>query len=558
MFPSIKLLLELHFNQILVVVCGCLLAKQLFPTRPLRATSPKETEDRNLDAATVYPIGFLWFAVVGAISLISPVPTRTIVGLTAALIAVLTLRSRPSLSEGLDLYRRLCLCPFLIFLVPAIFFLAHFTATEIAQGIDPWLLIERTQSYKVPDHYLQWWVSDNFFKGLPIETNFNPKGKSMWSAGDRPILMGLLDATLSQITNARSITMYYLRVIFISTLVIPVFNSILREELKVKSAAVRFLTLSTIAISPFFLINTIFTWPKMAGLSFGMMGLFLFTKAVRCNNARYAFVGGIALALGLISHTAAMFCLLATLLYTGSNWLISNRASISLRRLGVLTATLMVPLILITQVHGRLLARVTNQTNLLARVQLCVGGSYAHLTPVETVFQSCKKYYERKGISGILEDRRESLRRAFEFTPIAYTASTWNALTTPGNIGNYLRSLNTPFLLTVPMSIGHLTPVFSGLLLIAYMASITFCRVLPFTSTSLLLPIGLLLLVGFSCMLGAYSEMSSHVVPFVIPVFIQLGILLELHRLWSPGFYLYCMTSISLSLAVFVARLNLI
>lgn len=550
MIPAIKLLLEIHLNQCLVVLCGYLLAKQV-----LRTTSSPKTE---VDGASAYILGFLWFAIVGAIALISPVPTRTIIGLTAGLVGVLLYKNRLTILEGWQAYRSLCLFPFLVFLAPAIFFLSHFTATEITKGIDPWLLVDRTLSYRVPDHYLQWLVSENFFKGVPIETNFNPKGNSMWSAGDRPVLIGLLDATFSQVTNASSITMYYLRVIFISSLVLPILNTLLREEFKIQKPSIRFLSLLTISISPFFLVNIFFTWPKMAGLSFGLMGFSLFAKAMRLQRARYAVVGGIGIALGLISHTAAMFCLIATMLYAASVWLLSYRITMPLKQLAGLVIALLLPLLVVTQVHGQLLARVTNQTNLLARVQLCQGGSYAFLTPVESVLESCKKYYERKGFAGVIADRQESLQRAFDFSPLTYTQGVMNAITHPEGLGEYLRSLNTPLLLVVPMSIGHLTPFFAAVLLVAYVVSIGRHKILPFTQVSLLLPIGLILLTLFSCMLGAYTEMSSHVVPFVAPVFIQLGILLELYRLWNPAYFMYVAVSISVSVGVILARLNVL
>lgn len=558
MISTMRFLLETHLDQVLIVACGYLLSRTLLlPNSPRPNSATTEYSD-DIDLPCVYTLGVLWFALVGAVSIISPVPTRTIVGMTFVLVAGLSYYHRVSLSEIGRAYRLFCLYPFLIFLVPAIFFLSHFSGAEISKGIDPWVLIERTSSYHVPDLYLQWLVSDNIYNERPFETNFNPDGKHMWSAGDRPVLIGLLDATFSQITNTSLITLYYLRVILIASLVLPCLNLILRDELKVQRMLVRYLTLFTVAISPFFLVNTIYTWPKMAGLAFGMMGFSLFLKSVRSGRLTYALLSGMALALGLISHTAAMFCLIGALLYTLGAWALVYRTSISLARIALLIGVLIVPVGIISQTHGRLLSRVTNQTNLLPRVQLCRGGSYAVVTPVESLLTSCKRYYRREGMRGILADRGRSIRRAFEFTPAAHLSGIYRGVLQSGNPGEYLRSLNTPYLLHVPTSIGHTTPVFVIILVSAYLISLSRYKVLPFTTTSLLLFTGLALLLLFGCMLAEYSEMSAHVVPFVAPVFIQLGILLELHRLWRPGFLVYCAASVALSVSVLLARLNAI
>lgn len=562
MLPSLQLLAEIHFNQILIVACGYCLILWLFrfsPTPP--AETPKNLPSNCLTFAAVYTAGILWFSLIGAIALIVPISSTLLIwALTLTLIAASANKfiNLVNISNIQTIYKQHCFKPFLIFLPFAIFLLSHFTSAEIAGGIDPWLLIDRTLSYRVPDHYLQWTVSENLFAGSPIEKHFNLNGKQMWSAGDRPVLIGLLEATFSQLTNHQNISLYFLRVIFLTSLLFIAVNALMREEFGVKSGWVRILTLVTLALHPFFLVNIIFTWPKMTGLAFGMMGFLLFSQALRQKDKKYALLGGVAFALGMMSHTAAVFCFIAAALFFPLAYLLNGKDKrISCVDFSKATLSLLLPLLILTQLHSRLLSSATNQTNLLARVQLCRGGSYAFVTPVESVLESCLKYYEKQGFDGVIADRKESLSRAFNFQPKKFLSEIYGAISSKIALGDYLRSLNSPLLLLVPDSIGHLSLCLLGIFAILYLISFKF-NLLKFTKTSLLLPIGFLLLFAYSCMLGEYTEMSSHVVPYIIPFFINLGILLELSRLGRPVYLLYCVAGIAFSVGVLLARVGFI
>jgi hypothetical protein len=293
-------------------------------------------------------------------------------------------------------------------------------------------------------------------------------------------------------------------------------------------------------------------------LACGLAGFLLFSKAIKEQTLHYALIAGVALALGIMCHTAALFCLVAAIIYFPLAWIITKpEEKISFARFAWASLSLLLPLLLLTQVHSRLLASSTNQTNLLARVQLCRGGSYAFITPIESVFESCKKYYERQGVSGILADRVESLSKAFDFKPLQFLNALFETFYSETSLGDFLRSFNTPLLLVVPDSIGNFSLVFLIFFVGLYFLSIRF-KVLLFSKSSLALPIGFLLLFAYSCMLGEYTEMSSHVVPYIITLLIHLGILMELSRLSKLAYLLYCLPGITLSCLILLARLGAI
>lgn len=444
----------------------------------------------------------------------------------------------------------------------------HFTAAEIRAGIDPWLLIDRTLSYRVPDHYLQWIVSNNLFGGLILETGFNPDGKQMWSAGDRPVLIGLLEATFSQITNFRSISLYYLRVIFFASLLIPVLNGLLHDEFSIAKRWQRAAILIALSAQPFFLTNFIFTWPKMAGLAFGMMGFSLAAQAGREGSRRAAVAAGVAFGLGSICHTAAIFCLGAAVGYQAlacifwrTNFFSQNRDAAQFWRRSVpnlrLSLLLVLPFLVVTQIHSRLLARVTNQTQLLQRVQFCRGGSYAFVTPRETLFKSCKKYFKRQGIEGAIADRRESFRRAFDFSVSATLSNYLGLFRGDGALGSFLSELRGKALLSVPLAYGRLSAAMALGLLILQAFRWRFKKI-SLERSALLTPIGFGLLCIFACMLGEYTEMSAHVVPYVIPLFIQLGVMVELARTSQLGFAIFFVCSLLISAGTEIARYGIL
>jgi hypothetical protein len=132
--------------------------------------------------------------------------------------------------------------------------------------------------YPVPDHVLQWYVSENFYNGLPLETGFNPDKKQLWSVGDRPIFIGLINAWFGKMIE-HSKEQYFLRMIFLSSMLWIFISRFLRVELGITRFLPRFLILLMFLTSPFFVTNTIYTWPKLASMTYIFAGIALLPSA---------------------------------------------------------------------------------------------------------------------------------------------------------------------------------------------------------------------------------------------------------------------------------------
>mgnify|MGYP000887869751 CR=1 FL=1 len=378
------------------------------------------------------------------------------------------------------------------------------------KSTDDFEIARAVSIYPVPDHVLQWYVSDNFYKKLPLETGFNPDKKQLWSVGDRPIFLGLLNAWIGKILE-HSKEQYFLRIIFLSSLLWVFINQFLIGELGIKNKVPRILILLTLLTSPFFITNTIYTWPKLASMTYIFAALTLF----RVN----PILGGISAALAVLCHSGGQFGVLFIILWFLKDLLKERRIY-----------KFLVAFFLVTIPHNIYLKENSNQTGLYHRVILCREGSYAFPTPVITLKEACLKYYQKVGLSGVIKDRIESFKKAF-FD--GYKRA-------PHLIRNVFdRSVLREWYISILSYPSFSYGIFSLFI------GVFFC----FFKEVRLIALGFSLLGLFSALLAESSVMVAHGIPYIIQTTISLGVLFLLYRI-RPIFYLYCALSIALNLGI--------
>lgn len=378
------------------------------------------------------------------------------------------------------------------------------------KSTDDFEIARAVSIYPVPDHVLQWYVSDNFFKKLPLETGFNPDKKQLWSVGDRPIFIGLLNAWFGKILE-HSKEQYFLRVIFLSSLLWVFIGRFITKELGINSKLGTSLILLTLLSSPFFITNTIYPWPKLASMTYVFAAIALFRKN--------PFLGGASAALGVLCHSGGQFGVLFILLWFLKDLFRERRIY-----------KFLVAFFLVTVPHNIYLKENSNQTGLYHRVILCRGGSYAFPTPVISLKEACIKYYEKAGVSGVIKDRIESFKKAF-FD--GYSRA-------PHLIINVFdRSVLREWYISILSYPSFSYGIFSLLI------GVLFC----FFKEVRLIALGFSLLGLFSALLAESSVMVAHGIPYIIQITISLGVLFLLYRI-RPIFYLYCFLSIAMNLGI--------
>lgn len=269
-------------------------------------------------------------------------------------------------------------------------FLCRFSAAELAAKI-PWdLAMFRTDSYYVPDNILQQMLSHNLVTGSPLETGFNPDGNGLWSVGDRPMLLGLIDAALTVVTGNHDQNLFFTRTIAIAAFfVVPCAACLVRKPRWVSA-----LLLLVVFAHPYFLNNLLYTWPKMFGLAYAAVAFALVEEGDALVFA------GTAAGFAVVSHGAYVFLPLFLGVYgafRGYSW---RKAWAFLTPLAVLDAA---------QIWFT--GHYTNNKNLLMRMNLCHDGSYADVTPRVPLLDACRAYLERSGVSGVFQDHVLSLNR---------------------------------------------------------------------------------------------------------------------------------------------------
>lgn len=499
-----------------------------------------KSEDSSIPSAVKigieYILGAFSLILAALISRLAGYPRigiKILVILAVASLVILFLR-KYNIKTGIKCSLRWCFSRLLLAALPGIFlcfiFSSQFAQPELERFTNPWLVTSRFKVYPSIDHHLQWLIADNIYKRKNLETNFNLDRRQLWSAGDRPIIWGFINAIFSRITDAHQLLDYFYRTILFSSFVWVGIFGILKVEFRRGNSKILIFTILPIMTSPFFMANFLYTWPKMIGLSFGLFGMLLFLHSLKDKGRGSKFfmvLSGIAFAIGTTCHTAIIFCLFASVIYYFVTQLLSKQ-SINFKLFSVRFFYLLIPFLIITQLHSQYLKAFTYQTNLLPRVQICRDGSYLYPTPPKSIIQACSEYLERVGVSGIIQDRVASLERAlfygipqffellFDFSATSYAKNLFQKL------DGYFQSC-----LFVSNGIFFLPLLAFSIFLIFYnkdneLDDSFLNRV---KSTSLLL-VSLICISGFSSLLGETSEMAPHVMPYIVPVLIYIGSLM--------------------------------
>ncbi|MGK5086069.1 hypothetical protein WDW86_00790 [Bdellovibrionota bacterium FG-2] len=277
--------------------------------------------------------------------------------------------------------------------------------------------------YPLNDSALQFWVSNNFFFRRPIENGFH-LSNWVWSAGDRPMLMALLDATSSLLTGEKELHLnhYSIRIFYsVAVLIVPffvLFGRILRQPIKTVA-----LVFAAMTLHPFFLTNFQFTWPKAAGTSFFLCGLVLGLEGLeaispaRRNLHPKSFLNllwissGLALAFSLLCHETLIFGVAAALTFL--TWK-SRPLSLGLARnlkkeILIVCFSFIFPL----SIHSIYVKTHTTAFGLLKIAAFCREGSFSFKNEPTTLVEACIRYYHRAGPIGIVRDHLSSLGSAF-------------------------------------------------------------------------------------------------------------------------------------------------
>lgn len=446
-------------------------------------------------------------------------------------------------------YLRFVLLPFCFFLFFACMFLSQFKPTEISPYLDQWETARRVGVYIVPDHVLQWQISRNFVAGEPLETGFRRKKVQIWSAGDRPILLGFLDASLTKFSGKSGETIYFLRIIYLASFAILLILGWLRVEFKISKTSAWILACGSILTAPFLFTNVIYTWPKFAGLGFAFGGIHLLRTLLQVKRENefvflWAMVG-VLFALGTLCHAAAIYGAIAGVVYFSlTRWACFRE--LGLKALMIRAGIAALAFLILVATHKAYLSSHTRPTGLLARVQFCRGGSFAHPTKIISLWEACRRYYKQQGLRGIAADRMRSLHSGFLWGYEFVWTHARDIL--KGTISHhYLRQEWDKWAQMLPLfSVG-----FASLGLGFIMFALGGFRPTPAVVS---MAIGFTLLFLFACTLAQFEEMRSHVVPFAIPIFIWLGLLAALYQVWAPALYLYCGVSMVWQVAVLAER----
>jgi len=542
-----NILLQITISIVLVLGLGLLI---------MRYGLRFQTSDRLLSLCAALPLGALGWAGIGLVIWNLPRAVQSWAWLfgIALVLAILLTRNLRSLLTIIKM-------PLLITCVFAAFVFAHFTPDELPSGVDPWALAKRTQTFNVPDHFLQWMISDNFVSRRRIERGFNPDGKQMWSAGDRPMLPGFLDAVLSVVSRDHNTNIYFSRLFFLGSFFIFPILGLLRSEFGVRSKLALSGILLCLLVHPFFFTNVFFTWPKIASVSFLLIGFYFLANLSsafgRAHRAAFSVIIGAAFAAALLSHTSSAVGICLVLLYLALTRFkpivaqLKVQPLVLMRYAGLGLATLIIPML----IHANFLAKHTNRTQLLERVQLCRGGSYAYVTPVIPLAQACREYYERVGIAGMIDDRRQSLRAAFidGYALSAAKISAWRSES--GSLKTLISDWNRDLLFDPVTSYGVTTFPLGLICLVLGCIKMRKHRFGLPRELVLFVCSGLALL-GFGLMLAEFSEMRPHVIPISIPICLQIALLVMLYRLNSKVFAVYTGVNILASIILLTSRVE--
>ena len=478
-----------------------------------------------------------------------------IVGALSLIWALTRIPSRAHLRSWL---RNCFAIPALFFLFFSLFLAAHFSPSEFSGGPASELLIQRTGAYPVIDHVLQWRISENFSTFAPIETSFNPDKRQLWSAGDRPLWIGFLDATLAKVFGMRGLQYYYLRCILLASFLFPSIGTVLVLWFRIRRRWLRQVLIASLVFHPFFLMNILYTWPKLIGAMFAVQAavlLVLVSEQPAVMKQHWCWgLAGLGLSFACLCHASAWFFVLGLCCYAAlQSWPWSLRG-ISMACLPVLIAVAVgvVP----ASIHSFYVRTHTNQTGLMARVNYCRTGSFSRPTRAMSLLKACQRYVHRVGWQGVLADRRESLRRAFFDGYQEFVGSSLSTLTGRLSGRQYLRHWFTQRLYQPVYTYGFLS---TGVLLLFFLRRL-FDRKVPSNLEQetarrawALSVSGFLLLLLFAVLLGQYTEMRSHIIPAAIHLFIQLGTGLLLGILHSRLLAAWSCGSVAISLLLWTA-----
>lgn len=543
----LPIILDLHLTQFLGLGFGHLLAGLFFDLRKINFFA-------RLSINLV--LGCAAWVLAGIFIIVAGLPASLVFASFLAAGALLIYRSFLKLeihgawiSNFVNFYARFVFLPFCFFLFFASLLLAQYKPEEINPKLDQWETARRVGVYIVPDHVLQWQISRNLYAADPLETGFRRHKVQIWSAGDRPILIGFLDATYSKFSGQRGETIYYFRIIFLAAYGILLILGWLRVEFNLRKSWAWTLASLSLLSSPFVITNVIYTWPKFAGLALAFCGIHILRTIIedsqQAGKRELMCTASLAFALGVLCHAAAIYGALAGLLYFALTRLDKLRA-LGLKALAVKAWPAMLVFVLALGLHKGYLAAHTRPTGLLARVQFCRGGSYAHPTPVISLYQACKQYYQTRGLPGIVSDRLESMREAFLWGYSYLWTHAREIL--GGNMSlHYLRQEWDKWAQMLPLySYG-----FSSLAIVSLIFVLSRFAISPPVLSAFT---GFALLFLFASTLAQFEEMRSHVVPFAIPVFIWLGVLATLYNFWAPSLIVYSVISIVWQVSVLAER----
>ena len=426
--------------------------------------------------------------------------------------------------------------PRLIFVVPFLFsvFVSSYywsllDRKEVKRG--PWWdkSAARIGIHAEPVPVLQYFIAQNLVKRQNIETSFNLDGNQVWSAGDRPMFVGLTDATLSVLVRKQHLSLYAVHVMLMSSFIFIGLAVILRHCLGLSPGVVMLLLLC-LALHPFFLNTIFYTVPKLPGAGFIVSGLALALTSVgaerRVSRSQLA-VAGLAFGCGVVCHESCIFGVLFALSYV-TFW---NRAWLfkSWRTIGY-AVLLVAPLVCMSKFQSWYSHTYTTTSDLGSRVSLFLQGSFAYPTPPMTMKEAAKIYFEQYGLVGALEHRVLSLQRGF-LRGDEVLAHLKGFLSVPADsMASWFREYNMMMMYTPIATYGiWVLPV----LVLATVARAMFWflgKPLGGLCEYMILVLSVGTLGLFCSLMACYSEVGSPQIPNSLHVFMFMGSLLVILR----------------------------
>ncbi len=185
--------------------------------------------------------------------------------------------------------------------------------TDPQTGVISWEVVAKRYLWPLPcDNKLQYDTATVFLTGAP-PWKWDSEA-AWWTMGDRPPLMGILNAVYgSALDGALSYWDYQVNGTILNTLFLLPLGGLAMGLFRKRSVALGIIALSS--LHTYIFMNLYFTWPKTAGLYCSLCALLIATARFRgAWQARFALAGAAA-GLGSLFHAGAILSLPALCAY---------------------------------------------------------------------------------------------------------------------------------------------------------------------------------------------------------------------------------------------------